>query len=226
VGKPPFDDDEAVVVMARHIKHAPKPPREAAPDVPIPTALERIILRALAKDPRDRPPAAETFIRALDRIELPVDEDGTISLDADVAGDGDEDPFPTMAPPPVRARGWLVGALAGGAMTVLLGVGLFVGWRMTQHDTTAAASGSVSGPPMTSSTPSGSAAASSGPPETVAIDQLPVVGGGGPGAGATTVRVAPKGPKTPVGGAAPPATPATATATAPPKPTGGYERFE
>ncbi len=226
VGKPPFDDDEAVVVMARHIKHAPKPPREAAPDVPIPTALERIILRALAKDPRDRPPAAETFIRALDRIELPVDEDGTISLDADVAGDGDEDPFPTMAPPPVRARSWLIGALAGGAMTVLLGVGLFVGWRMTQQETTATVAESASGPPLTSSAPSGSAPASSGTPETVAIDQLPVVGGGGTGAGATTARVAPKAPKTPAGGAAPPTTPATATTPPPPKPTGGYERFE
>jgi len=220
VGKAPFDDEEAVVVMARHIKHAPKPPREAAPEVPIPTSLERIILRALAKEPRDRPPAAETFIRALDRIEIPLDEDGSISLDADLAGE-DEDPFRTVAVAPVRrSKGLIVGVVVGA--TALMALGALAGISLLRPNPDVAASASVAAPPA-ASVPAASASAVSSAPETVAIDQLPVVGG--------PTKAAPPtvgGPK--VTKVAPPRTAATPAATTPPPPppkaTSGYERFE
>jgi eukaryotic-like serine/threonine-protein kinase len=60
-GRPPFTDNDAVVVMARHIKSNPKRPNEAAPEAMIPTELEDVVMRTLAKDPKDRPGSAEIF---------------------------------------------------------------------------------------------------------------------------------------------------------------------
>jgi eukaryotic-like serine/threonine-protein kinase len=54
-GRPPFTDNDAVVVMARHIKSTPKRPNEVAPDANIPVELEDVVMRSLAKDPSDRP---------------------------------------------------------------------------------------------------------------------------------------------------------------------------
>jgi serine/threonine-protein kinase len=68
VGRPPFEEDEAVLVMARHIKTAPKPPRQAAPSANIPESLERIVLRALSKSPNDRPADADQFRLELERV--------------------------------------------------------------------------------------------------------------------------------------------------------------
>ena len=60
-GRPPFTDNDAVVVMARHIKSTPKRPNEAAPDAMVPKELEDVIMRTLAKDAKDRPASAEVF---------------------------------------------------------------------------------------------------------------------------------------------------------------------
>jgi serine/threonine-protein kinase len=60
-GRPPFTDNDAVVVMARHIKSYPKRPNEACPEASIPKELEDVVMRSLAKDPKDRQPSAEVF---------------------------------------------------------------------------------------------------------------------------------------------------------------------
>ncbi|WP_437994826.1 serine/threonine-protein kinase [Sorangium sp. So ce185] len=67
VGRPPFIDDDAVVVMARHIKSSPAPALEAAPDAGIPPSLSELLQRALAKRPEERPRSAQEFIAELDR---------------------------------------------------------------------------------------------------------------------------------------------------------------
>jgi eukaryotic-like serine/threonine-protein kinase len=64
-GRPPFTDDDAIVVMARHIKTVPKRPREAAPEAEIPVELETVLLRTLEKDPEKRPPSAEALANEL-----------------------------------------------------------------------------------------------------------------------------------------------------------------
>lgn len=58
-GRPPFTDNDAVVVMARHIKSTPKRPNEANPEAGVPKELEDVVMRTLAKDPADRPSSAE-----------------------------------------------------------------------------------------------------------------------------------------------------------------------
>jgi serine/threonine-protein kinase len=60
-GRPPFADSDAVVVMARHIKSTPKRPNEVVPEAMVPAALEDVLMRTLAKDPKDRPASAEVL---------------------------------------------------------------------------------------------------------------------------------------------------------------------
>ena len=65
VGHAPFVDEDAVVVMARHIKTTPVAPTVAAPDAGISEALSRVVMRALAKDPDDRPASATQLLADL-----------------------------------------------------------------------------------------------------------------------------------------------------------------
>ncbi len=67
VGRPPFVDEDAVVVMARHIKTVPTPPTVVAPDAEIGEALSRLVMSTLAKDPDARPASATHLIAELDQ---------------------------------------------------------------------------------------------------------------------------------------------------------------
>jgi serine/threonine-protein kinase len=64
-GHPPFVDSDAVVVMARHIRDKAEPLSRAAPLRNIPTSLDAIVARSLAKQPSERFQTAEEFERAL-----------------------------------------------------------------------------------------------------------------------------------------------------------------
>jgi eukaryotic-like serine/threonine-protein kinase len=66
-GRPPFDDEDAVVVMARHIKGLPPPMAEVAPEAAVPPQVERIVLRLLSKDPTRRPQSAEALLAQVAR---------------------------------------------------------------------------------------------------------------------------------------------------------------
>jgi serine/threonine-protein kinase len=71
VGHAPFVDDDAVVVMAKHIKEKPKPLHVAAPSQPVHAGLERLVAKALEKDANRRYASADEFCAAID-AELPV----------------------------------------------------------------------------------------------------------------------------------------------------------
>jgi serine/threonine-protein kinase len=58
-GRAPFVDDDAVVVMARHIKDVPQRLSEIAAAANVPRAIEDAVFRALAKSPDQRPQSAE-----------------------------------------------------------------------------------------------------------------------------------------------------------------------
>jgi hypothetical protein len=66
-GVPPFQDEEAVVVMAKHIRDKPEPPIKVAPTRPISTSLNRAVLKALEKDPSRRFQDATEFARGLEK---------------------------------------------------------------------------------------------------------------------------------------------------------------
>jgi serine/threonine-protein kinase len=77
-GRAPFIDDDAVVVMARHIKDEPPTFASVASDVSIPVAVEIVVRRALAKDPAARPSSADAFLSELDgAMQLPAAESQT-----------------------------------------------------------------------------------------------------------------------------------------------------
>jgi serine/threonine-protein kinase len=60
-GRPPFTDDDAIIVMARHIKSQPKPMNDACPEAHVPIDLERAVMRAMSKSPDGRPSNADTM---------------------------------------------------------------------------------------------------------------------------------------------------------------------
>jgi eukaryotic-like serine/threonine-protein kinase len=68
-GRPPFTDDDAVVVMARHIKTAAVPPSTACPDARVAPELEALLMRLLSKDPAQRPYNSEAMLEELARLD-------------------------------------------------------------------------------------------------------------------------------------------------------------
>ena len=68
-GQTPFDGDNAMAVIYRHVSDAPTPPRELRPGLS--EALEAVILKALSKKPADRFADARTMRAALRAV--PID---------------------------------------------------------------------------------------------------------------------------------------------------------
>jgi serine/threonine-protein kinase len=64
-GHAPFTDEDAVVVMAKHIREEVPPIGKVVPERPIPPSLEAAVRRALEKEPGRRFPSAEAFDQAL-----------------------------------------------------------------------------------------------------------------------------------------------------------------
>lgn len=68
-GRVPFTASQPMTVAAKHVSEPPPPPRQFRPDLP--PAAERVILRALAKDPAERYRTAGELARAF-RAALPT----------------------------------------------------------------------------------------------------------------------------------------------------------
>jgi hypothetical protein len=66
-GRPPFVADSPMAVALAHLHQPPPMPRRINPDLP--EAAERVLLRALAKDPAARFESASAMIRAVERAE-------------------------------------------------------------------------------------------------------------------------------------------------------------
>jgi serine/threonine-protein kinase len=62
-GRPPFQGDNPIAIGFAHCSEQPRPPRELAPSIS--AELDAMIVRALEKDPRDRPHSAAQFRAAL-----------------------------------------------------------------------------------------------------------------------------------------------------------------
>ena len=66
VGNRPFVADNDMDLINAHIESAPVPLRTAAPDASIPEAVERVVLKALAKRPVDRATSAAAMANELE----------------------------------------------------------------------------------------------------------------------------------------------------------------
>jgi len=67
-GEQVFSGDTVLKVMTQHLQAVPVPP-SARTELPIPAALERLVLACLAKKREDRPPNARDLARSLDAID-------------------------------------------------------------------------------------------------------------------------------------------------------------
>ena len=69
-GRPLFEEGNAMRVVMAHVQKEP-PAAGSVSELPVPPALDALILRCLAKSADDRPASAAEFIAALDAIETP-----------------------------------------------------------------------------------------------------------------------------------------------------------
>jgi sugar lactone lactonase YvrE/transcriptional regulator with XRE-family HTH domain len=67
-GRPPFEGDDPLTIAIKHLQEVPCPPR--AIDTTLPTEWERVILKALAKDPAERFQTADEFRLAVAGLPL------------------------------------------------------------------------------------------------------------------------------------------------------------
>jgi serine/threonine-protein kinase len=116
-GRAPFVDDDAVVVMARHIKDGPARFVDVAPEAMIPPGLEAVVLRALSKRPEERQQTAEQLSAEL---EAALEQLGPLTTGVHATSWAGP-PSGALAPPPRRSRVPLAVALAVGG-TVLAGI--------------------------------------------------------------------------------------------------------
>jgi eukaryotic-like serine/threonine-protein kinase len=68
-GRTPFDGDTPVAIAMKHIQDPPEPPSVYNPRIP--QGLERVIMRCLAKDPRERYKDGDTLAYALENYNRP-----------------------------------------------------------------------------------------------------------------------------------------------------------
>jgi eukaryotic-like serine/threonine-protein kinase len=65
-GKTPFDGDTPVEIAMKHLSHAPKPPSSLRSEIP--PELDKVVLRALAKNPDERYQSADEMEADLERV--------------------------------------------------------------------------------------------------------------------------------------------------------------
>jgi len=70
-GQLPYEGKTAVEMAMHHIQTEPPPPSQGS-ELPIPSALDELVVRCLAKEPEDRPADAATLFLELEAIELPT----------------------------------------------------------------------------------------------------------------------------------------------------------
>ena len=117
-GHLPFDGQNSMEVLTKHVNETPVPPRQRQPDAPISEAMEALILRALEKDPGHRPQTAEEFRLLLQAV--PGQAAALVSIPAAVPV---KEVVAPAAPAPRSRR---LGILAGGvaALVALVSVAL------------------------------------------------------------------------------------------------------
>jgi eukaryotic-like serine/threonine-protein kinase len=121
-GRAPFVDDDAVVVMAKHIKEPPPDLADAAPGIDIPAPVEALVRRALEKLPENRPASAEQM---LNELEQALATSRAVESGVRPVTVGDLPESLRLA----ERRTWLLGVLLAASLLVVLTLGVLVSER-------------------------------------------------------------------------------------------------
>ncbi|HVY27394.1 MAG TPA: serine/threonine-protein kinase [Polyangiaceae bacterium] len=116
-GRAPFVDDDAVVVMAKHIKEPPPELEEAAPGVEVPAPIEAVVRRALEKLPEKRPASAEQMLSELEQA-----LSASRAVESGVRPHVEAEGLPESLRLATR-RMWMLGALLAASLVVLVVLG-------------------------------------------------------------------------------------------------------
>ncbi len=60
-GRMPYEADAVMAILSKHLLEPAIPPSQRRPDLGLPPAIDRLVLAAMAKESRDRPPTMEVF---------------------------------------------------------------------------------------------------------------------------------------------------------------------
>jgi serine/threonine-protein kinase len=134
VGRPPFIGEGPGDVMGAHMRDPAPEPSSVNPLLP--ERFDRLVLRALAKDPNQRYPTMVDFVREMDALGMPTDP--AKQPDTSLSGAASE----SLSLPMSGSRRWL--AIAGGAALVIAGV---VGYRQLAPAPTVSAALPAAPPP-------------------------------------------------------------------------------
>jgi serine/threonine protein kinase len=122
-GQPPFQADNDMAVALQHVHAEPMRPRQLRPGIP--RSLERIVLKAMSKEPEARYATAAELRR--DLLGISLSDDATVAVDRDTTPPGG------MAPTFVQSeRSWLVPVVLIIVLAVTLGA---VGLIFARSDT-------------------------------------------------------------------------------------------
>jgi serine/threonine protein kinase/Tol biopolymer transport system component len=122
VGEVPFNADTPLAVVLKHINHPLPPPHIKRPDLP--ESIEKVILKALAKDPNDRFQTAGEMAEALRRA-----VEGIPSLSSDTVASAITERADWRRTEPIRQhptaqnrRRWWVGVVVGALVVLVVGI--------------------------------------------------------------------------------------------------------
>ncbi len=129
-GRPPFTGRNATTTAMARLTSEPVPLRQMCSDVP--AALERVVLRAMARQPEDRYSSAAELRSALIQVGFPGTDapvpDATVARDATTRWpsrpEGEPRRAPVAPPPPSRQarRSWIIPAVLVAVVAATLAV--------------------------------------------------------------------------------------------------------
>jgi tRNA A-37 threonylcarbamoyl transferase component Bud32 len=97
VGRVPYEAETPLAVLLKHVNDPLPPPRHIKPDLP--EAVERVILKAMAKSPADRYQSAEAMVDALEKAIAQAPTEVTAAAPAVPVASTWPDTAPTWSPP-------------------------------------------------------------------------------------------------------------------------------
>jgi beta-lactam-binding protein with PASTA domain/tRNA A-37 threonylcarbamoyl transferase component Bud32 len=136
-GRAPFEGDSAVAIALKHVSQPPPSVRQFRPEIP--TELEAVVMKSLAKDPAQRYTEADSFLRDLDGAEAALAREGHdigrtaafVPIDVAPAPAAEAAPAEPPPPPPAgeqpapgprrRRRAALLALVAFAALAAIIG---------------------------------------------------------------------------------------------------------